>query len=269
MSRSAAGADEGIDMRVGYIQTDPQITDVPGNLRRAKEVLEEIDADLVVLPELFNTGYALRRSELSGLAEAATGGPTINCLKDLSEDRGMAIVAGFAERGDGVYYNSAALVTPSKVRVHRKVHLFGEEKRLFEEGSSFDVHRYGGTRVGMMVCFDWFFPESCRTLMLRGAEVIAHPANLVLPFWPKAALTRAVENRVFIATASRVGSERGIDFIGSSQIVSPPGEVLASAGREATEHEVVEIDPSISREKSVTPLNDILKDRRPEAYRLG
>lgn len=255
-------------MRIGYVQTRPRIGRVKENVEDAIGIISALDADLVVLPELFNTGYALTSGELEYMAETAVGGPTISRLLELAESRDMAIVAGFAERDGGDYYNSAVLATPGGIRVHRKVHLFGKEKRLFRAGDSFDVHCFKGVRIGMMVCFDWFFPESCRTLMLKGAEVIAHPANLVLPFWPKASLTRAVENRVFIATAGRVGKERGLHFIGCSLVVSPEGRFLAKAGRSRTEHAVVEIDPAAARDKHVTRMNDLVRDRRPDAYRL-
>lgn len=255
-------------MRIGYIQTKPRIMDVVGNVSRVMGVLECLDADLVVLPELFNTGYALTLEELGQVSEKVPGGYTIEKLKDLSKERGMAIVAGFAERDGDDFHNSAALITPSGVKVHRKVHLFGKEKRLFQPGSCFEVHRYGKVNIGMMVCFDWFFPESCRTLMLKGADIIAHPANLVLPFWPKAAVTRSVENHVFIVTAGRIGKERGLSFIGKSQIVSPSGEILCSAGRSRSESAVVDVNPLIARDKCVTSLNDIVEDRRPEAYDL-
>lgn len=255
-------------MRIGYLQTKPRIMEIERNVDDAVAALDDIDADVVVLPELFNTGYALTRQELEAGAEELSGGYTVDRLRTLCRSKGMAVVAGLAERRGSKFYNSAALITPSRVEVHRKVHLFGREKELFEPGATFGVHRYKRVMIGMMVCFDWFFPESCRTLMLKGAEVIAHPANLVLPFWPKAAVTRAVENRVFIATASRIGTERGVHFIGRSQIVSPSGKILASAVGRRVEQAVVEIDPSEARDKRVTAHNDILGDRRPEAYGL-
>lgn len=256
-------------MRVGYLQTRPEIGRVSQNVEDAIQAIDGLDADLVVLPELFNTGYSLTREELALLAERSPEGFTVQSLRDASRDGGVAIVAGFAEADDQGYFNSAALVTPRGVKVHRKVHLFGKEKEIYTAGDSFEVHEYRGVRIGMMVCFDWFFPESCRTLMLKGAEVIAHPANLVLPFWPKASVTRAVENGVFIVTAGRVGTERGLRFIGSSLIVSPSGEFLAKAGRRTVEHAVVEFDPTQARRKSVTRHNDIVGDRRPDAYELA
>jgi predicted amidohydrolase len=182
---------------------------------------------------------------------------------------GIGIVGGFAEKSAGRHYNSSFFITPGALHVHRKVHLFGKEKRIFSAGDGFQVHEFGNAKIGMMVCFDWFFPESCRTLMLKGAEIITHPANLVLPFWPTAAPTRAVENHVFIVTSSRIGNERGLEFVGGSLIATPGGEILSSSGNADLGCRVVEIDPGEARDKRVTPLNDIVEDRMPGAYELG
>jgi predicted amidohydrolase len=255
-------------MRVGYVQTNPKILMVEENVKEAVDVVKGADADLIVLPELFTTGYALTKGELDGVSEDAEDGPTIDRFRELSKDTGIGIVGGFVEKSAGCFYNSAFLVTPSDLHIHRKVHLFGKEKRIFNPGCGFEVHDFGGTRIGMMVCFDWFFPESCRTLMLKGAEIVAHPANLVLPFWPTAAPTRAVENHVFIVTASRIGMERGLKFVGGSLIATPGGEILSSSGEADLGCSVVEIEPEEARDKRVTPLNDIVEDRMPGAYEL-
>jgi predicted amidohydrolase len=117
-----------------------------------------------------------------------------------------------------------------------------------------------------MVCFDWYFPESARSLMLKGAEIIAHPSNLVLPNCPEAMRTRALENRVYTVTADRVGAERGLQFIGQSEIVNPRGRVLYRASAKREEFVVREINLGIARDKAVTPMNNLLADRVPRAY---
>jgi len=123
-----------------------------------------------------------------------------------------------------------------------------------------------------MICFDWIFPEAARTLALLGAQVICHPANLVLPHCQKAMITRSIENRLFIITANRIGTEskpgsEPISFTGRSQIVGPEGTVLARAPRARRMVALVEIDPALALDKRITPENDILLDRRPELYR--
>ena len=102
--------------------------------------------------------------------------------------------------------------------------------------------------------------------MLKGAEVIAHPSNLVLPHCPDSMKTRALENHVYVVTADRVGVERGLRFIGQSQIVSPRGRVAYRASPAKEEFVVRNVDLSLARDKAVTSKNNLLKDRMPRAY---
>jgi predicted amidohydrolase len=122
-----------------------------------------------------------------------------------------------------------------------------------------------------MICFDWIFPEAARSLALQGADLIAHPSNLVLPYCHAAMATRALENGVFVATANRVGTEdragRSLTFTGGSRVIDPRGRVLAAAGTASEETIVVELDPAAARDKTITAHNDRLGDRRPELYR--
>jgi predicted amidohydrolase len=158
------------------------------------------------------------------------------------------------------------------VSVYRKIHLFFHEKELFSPGNlPFAVDDIGIAKVGMMICFDHFFPEAARTLALRGAQVIAHPANLVMPVYAQLTMqVRALENGVFTATANRVGEESRTDttlrFTGNSQIVSPTGDILVRLSPTQEGAEVVEIDPTDACQKSLNPLNDRIADRRPSFY---
>jgi predicted amidohydrolase len=123
-----------------------------------------------------------------------------------------------------------------------------------------------------MVCFDWIFPESVRTLALQGAEIICHSANLVLPYCQNAMVTRSIENRVFTITSNRIGYEaNGKDkftFTGMSQITNPEGDVIARATEDEETLKVVEIQPEEAQDKWVTEKNHIFKDRRPGFYSL-
>ncbi len=123
-----------------------------------------------------------------------------------------------------------------------------------------------------MICFDWRFPESARTLALAGADVVAHPSNLVLPHCPQAMITRCLENRVFAVTADRVGTEERIPgsplrFIGQSQVVDPDGNILIRASETDEEIQIVDIDIEKARNKSINAYNDLFKDRRNDIYR--
>ncbi|HSB31668.1 MAG TPA: nitrilase-related carbon-nitrogen hydrolase, partial [Candidatus Sulfobium mesophilum] len=229
---------------------------------------------LVVLPELFSTGYQfVSKDEVSGLSEEIPAGFTTKRLVELSKDKKLYVVAGIAERDSGSFYNSAVLTGPEGfIGAYRKIHLFSEEKLWFSPGNSgFKVWDTPVGKIGIMICFDWFFPESARTLALKGADVIAHPANLVLPYCPDAMPTRCLENRVFAVTANRTGSEeRGgkerLEFIGTSEIVSPAGEILYRAARDSEEFGLAELDISQARNKNLNAFNNLLEDRRKEFY---
>src|SRR2546428_13898516 len=228
----------------------------------------------MVLPELFNTGYQfVSVDEVRALAEEIPGGPTTERLRKLAAERRMHLVAGLAERAGNRLYNSAVLVGPARlIGVYRKTHLFFEENLFFSPGDTgFPVFDIGPARVGLMVCFDWFYPESARTLALKGADIIAHPSNLVLPHCPDAMVTRCLENRVFAVTCNRIGSEERagktrLTYIGNSEVVNPADNILRRAAGNQVDLSVVEIDPSEAREKRITPFNDLLAARRPEHY---
>lgn len=261
-------------MQVGYFQFNPIFGEVTRNLETVSARLAGVECDLLVLPELFNTGYQfVSADEARSLAEDVPGGPTTSRLIQIAADRRMHLVAGLAERAGDQLYNSAVLVGPTGlIGVYRKAHLFFEETLFFAPGDTgFPVYDIGPARVGLMVCFDWYYPESARTLALKGADVIAHPSNLVLPNCPDAMVTRCLENRVFAVTCNRIGSEeRGgktkLTYIGHSEVVTPKGEILTRATPDQDALAIVEIDPLQARNKRLTPYNDLLAGRRPELY---
>jgi len=101
-------------------------------------------------------------------------------------------------------------------------------------------------KIGIMICFDWIYPENARSLMIKGAQLIAHPANLVMPHCPDAIVTRYLENRVFTATADRIGEKNrgGVDlkFNGTSEIVAPDGEILCRLGEQKSTISAADVD---------------------------
>lgn len=259
-------------MRLAFLQFRPERGDPDRNLSRIRQALDGAGADLVVLPELALTGYLFRdREHALSLAETVEG-RTTETLAHICASGGLHLVCGLAERDGDRLYNSAVLVGPDgPVATYRKVHLFRDEKRIFDAGAEgFGVHEVSGVRVGMLVCFDWIYPEAARSLALAGADVIAHPANLVLPFAQDALVTRCLENRVYWILANRTGTETEGDltftFTGRSRIGAPDGRVLLDAGGEEDRLGVVEVDPSRARDKRATPENDLFADRQPELY---
>ncbi len=263
-------------MRVAFVQMDCRLGRRAENLARAEALVSQHQADLFVLPELFSSGYLFRsQEEVAAVAEEVPSGPTTRMLKSLAARHNCYLVAGLAEAAQGKVYNSAVLVGPhGVVATYRKTHLFSDEALWFAPGDTgFVVADVGLARLGSMICFDWIFPEAARTLALKGADIICHPANLVLPYCQKAMTTRALENGVFAITANRIGVEErdgvSLRFTGGSQIVDPRGKVLLATDDAAEVVGVVEIDPSQARNKLLTPRNDLLMDRRPELYELG
>ncbi len=260
-------------MRVGIFQFKPKPRAVEENLKRIIDRLSSISADLIVLPELCLTGYLFSsREELRSYAQPVPDGPICNTLLDFCSQRNLNLVLGIPELAGKKVFNSAILVTPNgTVHTYRKVHLFGDEKEIFTPGDlPFPVFSFGAVRIGMLVCFDYFFPESARTLALRGAQIVCHPANLILNYAQSMTITRAQENRVFWLLANRIGGEELKDkkmrFTGESQIVAPDGKILARAHPDREQLLIAEINPAQALNKNVTPRNDIFADRRPQLY---
>lgn len=264
-------------MRAALLQYNPGYLDVETNLNTVERMLVDIEADLIVLPELFATGYNFRsREDLRSVAEPANG-RTFERLAAWAGRRGCVIVAGWPESERDVFYNSALVVGPDGlIGVYRKNHLYYREKTIFEPGDLgfpvFEVRGHDGVtyRLGVMICFDWYYPEAARALALSGADVVAHPSNLVRKDCPRAMPIRALENHIYTVTANRIGAEEAhgevLEFIGRSLICDPRGEVLYSAGGAEEEVGVVEIDPETARNRRITPFNDLFADRRPKAY---
>lgn len=263
-------------MKVGFYQFSPEFGNIKYNVQKAVDAITNADADLMVVPELFNTGYQfISKKEAAGLSEKVPSGYTTKTLKRLSAKKKIYIVAGIAENSEGELYNSAILTGPDGlIGIYRKTHLFYEEKLWFSPGDTgFKVWQTPIGNIGIMICFDWFFPESARTLALKGADIIAHPSNLILPYCPDAMVTRCLENRVFAVTANRTGLEqRGdkerLEFIGVSQITSPKGKILYRAKKHQEELAQIKIVINEARNKNLNSFNNLFDDRREEFYAL-
>ncbi|KPJ61172.1 MAG: hypothetical protein AMJ46_02285 [Latescibacteria bacterium DG_63] len=261
-------------MKVAFYQSNPIYGETEHNVDEALETLGTVRADLYVLPELFSTGYLFgSRKELGRLAEPIPDGPTIGALRAFCRSEGCVIAASIAEIDRRKYYNTAILVGPRGVLgTYRKMHLFDRERFWFEPGNTdFQVWRVKRARIGLMICFDWVFPEAARILALKGADIICHPSNLILHYCQGAMVTRSIENGVFTITANRVGSERRgaiqLTFSGRSQITHPRGHVLARAPKTGRKIQTADIDLSAAREKRLTPRNHLFGDRRTRYYR--
>ena len=259
-------------IKVGYVQTSPLFGDKEKNFEQIENLLLDVKADLIVLPELFATGYTfVSKDEAVSLAETPKG-RTSNFLLSLSKLTGAIIIGGYVEKAGNEIYNSAMIVSNNGViDSYRKIHLYYKEKLWFSPGDKpLKVYEINDIKIGIMICFDWIFPEVARSLALLGADIITHPANLVLPYCQKAMITRCIENRVYSITANRIGQEKrgkdNFEFTGASQITSYDGKVLSSAPPNKIYTDFFEIDIQNSRNKKLNEYNHLLKDRRKNFY---
>jgi len=198
-------------MRLEIIQFAPVLGDLDATLIKLEKLfLKAQYADWVVLPELANSGYNFRNSE-----EAFALGETIGDSRFLDfiilqcQKYHLKVCTGFCEREGTILYNSSVLVDEKGVLgIYRKLHLFMREKKIFEAGNlGAPLFEVDGVRIGMLICFDWMFPEIWRKLAIEGADLIFHPANLVLPHAQGVVSVYSLVNRIYIATANRIGAE--------------------------------------------------------------
>lgn len=268
-------------IHLGYYQFEPKLGQKAENLQQVSTVLARYAGplDILVLPELFNTGYYFTSiQEVLSLSESPQG-ETYQTLKKLAKTKNCYIFGGFAEREGDHAYNSSMLVAPSGEQwIYRKAHLFAEEKLFFKPAQTplqpIEIEiRNTKVKLGLMICFDWFFPETARTLALQGAQILLHTANLVMPYCPAATVTRCLENRVFTVLCNRTGKDTRADsktlaFIGQSRIVNPKGQVLTQSDENTEEIQTAEINPADADDKNLNPLNNLFQDRRTDLYKL-
>lgn len=268
---------------VASIQMAPHVGSKEENVARSLALIGEAaahGATLVVLPELANSGYVFSsRAEAFALAEPVPDGPTTQAWIDAARRHGIHIAAGIAEREGGRLYNSAALVSPEgHLGTYRKLHLWGEENLFFEPGDKgLPVFHTEFGRLGIVVCYDGWFPETFRLLAMQGADIVAMPTNWVpMPNQPAdrpamantLAMAGAHSNGLTIVCANRVGVERGQPFIGQSLIVGADGWPMAGpASRDREEILYARVDLNVARRaRQISAFNHVLRDRRRDLY---
>lgn len=272
--------DPALSVGVVAVQTVPAFGEVGANVADTTDAIRDhTDADLVVLPELANTGYGFEsQAEARDLAEPADG-PTVAAWQEAAADADAWVVGGFAERDGDALYNSAAVISPDGLAgVYRKTHLWNRETLWFEPGDDLPVLETQFGRLGVQICNDLWFPEATVTQARRDADLIALPTNWVPAAsggerpggWTVGAhlaVARASSSRVAFVCADRAGSERGLTFMGQSVVVDPDGLVAAGpAPADGAATLVADLDLTDARRKSTTELDHALGDRRPDLY---
>ena len=258
-------------MRVALYQCPPLPLDPAANLQRLHQVaLEAKGADLLVLPEMFLTGYNIGTDAVNTLAEVYNG-EWAQQIGRIAKATGLAIAYGYPERtAEGQIYNAVQLIDAHGERLcnYRKTHLFGDlDQSMFDAGGNdLPLVELNGWKLGFLICYDLEFPENARRLALAGAELILVPTANMVPYDFVADVTvrsRAFENQCYVAYANYCGHEGEIQYCGQSSIAAPDGSRVALAGLDEALI-VGELDRQLMNDSRAA--NRYLVDRRPELY---
>ena len=275
--RSGALSGNARSYRAAVCQFEPALLEKTENLSRMEDLVRRAaceGARLAVFAECCLTGYGVGRGgygmvELAERVDGPERGPSVRRMEQLAADTGVQVVFGMPEpaAGDGVH-NSAVIVYPDGAATvaHRKAHLWGAEGKIFTPGASFHPRTAPEGFLGPLVCYDLDYPESSRTLVMRGADVLtvcnAFPRPW-LDYQRTYALARAMENSVYVLLANYQGRVRTFDFVGGSVIVDPYGRVLAEAGMEEA---VLVADVDLGLVARARAELGYLAGRRPDLY---
>ena len=260
--------------------------DTAENIRNVSELVREAadkDAQVVLPPELFEGPYFCRIEDegLFATARPAAEHPSVKAMQQLAEELRIWIPTSFFEADGPHYYNSLAMIGPDgKIEgVYRKSHIPDgpgyEEKFYFRPGNTgFKVWQGAGTTLGVGVCWDQWYPETARAMMLMGAEILFYPTAIgsephdpdldTSRLWRRAMIGHAVSNVVPVVAANRIGNEDGQIFYGHSFICDERGDILAEFGKEETGVLVATLD--IDQAKRHRAAFGFFRDRRPELY---
>ena len=260
--------------------------DTAENIHNVSELGREAadkGAQVVLPPELFEGPYFCRVEDEGLFATARTVAehPSVQAMQKLAEELRIWIPTSFFEADGPHYYNSLAMIGPDgKVEgVYRKSHIPDgpgyEEKFYFRPGNTgFKVWKGAGTTLGVGVCWDQWYPETARSMMLLGAEVLFYPTAIgsephdpdldTSRLWRRAMIGHAVSNVVPVVAANRIGNEGGQIFYGHSFICDERGDMLAEFGKDETGVLVATLD--IDQAKRHRAAFGFFRDRRPELY---
>lgn len=257
------------------VQLDIALGNPAQNKAALLQRIDTVAADLLVFPECANSGYLFASKEEAMPHAEPIPGPFTEALAAAAGRTGRWLAVGLLERAGDRLYNSAVLIGPAgELHRYRKTHLpFLGVDRFVTAGDVLATLDTPFARVGMLICYEWRFPEVARCQALEGAELLLGLSN-----WPEGARViperllpaRAAENRVWIVSANRVGTERGGRYAGLSAVVAPDG-AMVSATEEREEVVIGQVDAPLSRTKKLVRKKgeyeiDLFGDRRPHLY---
>jgi predicted amidohydrolase len=258
-----------------------QISCQVGNKRRNLKTIEKkakqakkIGAELIAFPELSLTGYTVRDRAYE-LAELVPKGNSVREIEQIAKTQDIHMVFGVIERSaktGAVLHNSAVLIAPKGYvgkyqKMYLPTHSVFEEKRYFRPGYQADVFDTEVGKIGMIICYDIYFPEITRLICLKGANLIicisASP-SVRKGFFETLTAARAIENGVFLAYVNLAGIEDGLQFWGGSRIIAPSGSIISQAKYDVDDLIHATIDYSdMNRVRAWIPT---LRDLRPEIF---
>ncbi|MFH1076508.1 MAG: carbon-nitrogen family hydrolase [Pseudomonadota bacterium] len=226
-----------ISVSAGVIQTDVQLGNVSANLKQTKRHIQSLarkKVKIMVLPELWSTGFSYANiNQLSN-----TTPEILDHISNMARQFNAIIIGSLPEKIHDKIFNTAYVIDENGqiAATYQKIHLFSptQEDRHFGRGEKSVVCNTSAGPIGLLICYDLRFPELCRSLALQGAKII-----VVCAQWPEARLihwqtllrARAIENQAFILASNRCGQDQTVAYAGRSQIISPFGDILASAGK--------------------------------------
>ncbi|MCK5758629.1 MAG: carbon-nitrogen hydrolase [Clostridiales bacterium] len=240
--------------KIALAQFDSVLKNVEANVEKMVAMIEKAalnDADIIVFPELFTTGYNLDliEDEILEMAEDRNGPAILSACKTAAEN-GIWVIAPLAYRDGEKIYNSAVIIDSDGniVNIYHKNNLWDKEQKYFEYGChDYQVYNASFGKFGVIVCYDVDFPETSRSLAMSGAEIIFVPAAWATThrnLWDIFLPSRALENTVFVAGINRTGVEGDVVYFGDSKVFDPTGELIIRAGENIEEILYCDIDVS-------------------------
>jgi len=259
--------------KLSVLQMDVAIGQPDENFRKVEQLLHQavqadVKPDCIVLPEMWNTGYALE--QIHELADH-NGERTKALISAFCKAHEVYVIAGsIAERRGDQIYNTIYVVdrTGEVMADYSKIHLFRlmDEEKYLAEGNHIGTFEADGVQAGMMICYDIRFPELARKLALSGAKILFVPAewpNPRLHHWRTLLTARAIENQMYVVSCNRVGTSGTTEFFGHSMIIDPWGEVLAEGH---SNEEILTATINLSLVDEVRRRIPVFEDRRPQHY---
>ena len=260
-------------MKAALISMRPKIADKKANLQAMEKYISKTNADIYIFGEMTLTGYRCK-DEIRDLAESVNG-PSISYMKKIAKDKNCHIIFGMPLKNDdveGLIHNSAILIHPDgKVDVYSKWFFpnFGpfEEKLFFDGGEDLKIFNTKFGKIGIIICYDLFFPELCRAYSLQGADIIiclsASP-SITRKYFESLLPARAIENTTFMIYTNIVGTQEDLVFWGGSQAYDPFGNLLTKAPYFKESITTCEVD--LKQIKTARANRPVIRDIRPEIY---